>query len=122
MVVEDLASVIDCRLSHVVFGKPFVEESKLEYDEIEGTIRFTSETDRITYRMPNRMKEFRFVSRFDMDNIGAFEDINEEDKKKGMDYVWEKKSRFYKDCLTLGPKYKVDREFANRIIGVIQSF
>ena len=50
MVVEDLASVIDCRLSHVVFGKPFVEESKLEYDGLEGTIRFTTETDRITYR------------------------------------------------------------------------
>ena len=70
--------------------------------------------------MPNRMKEFRFVPRFDMDNIGAFEDINEEDKKKGMDYVWEKKSLFYKDCLTLVPKYKVDREFANRIIGAIE--
>ena len=28
MVVEDLVNVIDCRLSNVVFGKPFVEESK----------------------------------------------------------------------------------------------
>ena len=40
------------------------------------------------------MKELRFVPRFDMDKIGAFEDINEEDKKKGMDYVWKKKSLF----------------------------
>lgn len=120
MVVEDLASVIDCRLSQVVFGRPFVDESNLEYDEIDGTIRFASETERITYRMPNRMKEFHFVPRFDMDTIGAFEDINEEDKKKGMDYVWGKKSLFYKDCLTLGPKYKVDKEFADRIIGAIE--
>ena len=67
------------------------------------------------------MKEFRFVPRSDLDNIGAFEDINEEDKKKGMDYVWEKKSLFYKDCLTLGPKYKVDKEFAHRIIGAIEN-
>lgn len=29
MVVEDMVNVIDCRLSHVVFGKPFIEESKL---------------------------------------------------------------------------------------------
>ena len=120
MIVEDLANVIDCRLSNVVFGKPFVEESKLEYDEIEGTIRFASNTDRITYRMPNRMKEFRFISRFDKDNVGAFEDINEEDKKKGMDYVWEKRSLFYKDCLALGPRYKVDKEFAQRIMGAIE--
>jgi hypothetical protein len=108
MIVEDLANVIDCRLSNVVFGKPFVEESKLEYDEVEGTIRFTSSTDSITYRMPNRMNEFRFISRFDKDNVGAFEDINEKDKKKGMDYVWEKRSLYYKDCLALGPRYKVD--------------
>jgi hypothetical protein len=87
MVVEDLVNVIDCRLSHVLFGRPFVEKSKLEYDEINGTIRFSNKTDRITYKMPNRMKEFHFMPRFDMDNIVAFEDINEEDKAKGMDYI-----------------------------------
>ena len=27
MILEDLASVIDCRLSHVVLGKPFVKDS-----------------------------------------------------------------------------------------------
>ena len=70
--------------------------------------------------MPNRMKEFRFVPRFDVDNIGAFEDINEEDKVKGMDYVREKKSLFYKDCLALGPKYKVDRELATRMLEAIE--
>lgn len=32
--------------------------------------------------MPNRMKEFRFVPRFDLDKISACEDINEEDRKK----------------------------------------
>ena len=41
-------------------------------------------------------------------------------REKGMDYVWEKKSLFYKDCLTLGPKYKVDKEFSYRIIGAIK--
>ena len=120
MIVEDLANVIDCRLSNVVFGKPFVEESKLEYDEVEGTIRFASNTDSITYRMPNRMKEFRFVSRLDQDNIGAFEDISEEDKKKGMDYVWEKRSLYYKNCLALGPMYKVNEEFVRLTMGAIE--
>ena len=66
------------------------------------------------------MKEFRFISRFDKDNVGAFEDTNEEDKKKGMDYVWEKKSLYYKDCLALGPRYKVDEEFAQMIMGAIE--
>ena len=42
MVVEDLANVIDCRLSHVVLGKPFIEESKLKHDQIEGTVQFSN--------------------------------------------------------------------------------
>lgn len=121
MIVEDMVNVIDCRLSQVVFGKPFVDESRLVYDEENGTIRFGNKTNRITYRMPNRMKEFRFVPRFDMDNISAFEDINEEDKVKGMDYVYEKKSLFYKDCLALGPKYKVDKECADRFLGAMEN-
>lgn len=120
MVVEDMVNVIDCRLSHVVFGKPFIEESKLEYDEINGTIRFSNKTERITYKMPNRMKEFRFMPRFDIDNIAAFEDINEEDKARVMGYVWEKRSLFYKDCLALGPKYKVDRELATRMLEALK--
>jgi hypothetical protein len=120
MVVEDLVNVIDCRLSHVVFSKPFVEKSKLEYDEINGTIRFANKTDRITYKMPNKMKEFHFVPRFDLDKIGACEDINEEDRNKGMGYVWEKRNLFYKDCLALGPKYKVDRELATRMLEAIE--
>ena len=32
MVVEDLANIIDRRLSHVVLGKSFVDESKLKHD------------------------------------------------------------------------------------------
>ena len=70
--------------------------------------------------MPSKMKELRFVPQLDKDNISAFEDINEEDKKKGMDYVWEKRSLFYNDCLTLGPRYKIDREFSKRIWDAIE--
>ena len=56
------------------------------------------------------MREFRYLSQLEKDNISAIEDINEEDKKKGMNFVWEKRSLYYKDCLTLGPKYRVDIE------------
>ena len=55
-----------------------------------------------------------------INKISACEDINEEDRKKGMGYVWEKKSLFYKDCLALGPKYKVDRELATRMLEALK--
>lgn len=60
------------------------------------------------------------MPRLDKDNIGAIEDINEEDKEKGMDYVWNKRSLYYKDCLNLGPKYKVDMEIVRMIRGAIE--
>ena len=61
------------------------------------------------------MKEFRFVPQLEKDHISAFEDIPNDDKKKGMEYVWEKRSLYYKDCLNLGPKYRVDWEFVRRV-------
>jgi hypothetical protein len=114
MILEDVVSVVDCNLSHVVLGRPFVEDSRLEYDKLEGTIQFANEHDKITYRMPSKMKEFRFVPQLDKDQIGAIEDIPDDSKKKGMEYVWEKRSLYYKDCLHLGPRYKVDGEFVRR--------
>lgn len=113
--MEDLANIIDCRLSHVVLGKSFIEESKLKHDQIEGTVQFSNRTNWITYRMPNKMKEFCHVPQLDMDNISAIEDINEEDKSKGMNFAWEKRSLYYKNCLALGPKYKVDNEVVQRL-------
>ena len=71
MILEDMSSVIDSRLSHVVLGKPFVETSNLKYDHLYGTVQFSNDVDKITYRMPYKVKEFRFVSRLDKDYIGA---------------------------------------------------
>ena len=120
MILEDLTSVIDCRLSHVVLGIPFVKVSNLRYDRLRGTIQFSNDLDRFTYWMPYWVNEFRFVPPLDKDNIGAIEDINDEDKKKGMDYVWNKRNLYYKDCLNLGPKYKVDMEIVRMIRGAIE--
>ena len=115
MILEDMASVIDSRLSHVVLGNPFMETTNLKYDHLYGTVQFSNDIDKITYRMPYRVKEFLFVSRLDKDYIGAIEDINDEDKEKGMEYVWNKRSLYYEDCLNLGPKYKVDMEVVRMI-------
>ena len=68
----------------MVLSRPFVEDSRLKYDKLEGTIQFANEHDKITYRMPSKMKEFRFVPQLDKDHISAFEDIPDEAKKIGM--------------------------------------
>ncbi|GJU40151.1 hypothetical protein Tco_1193108 [Tanacetum coccineum] len=69
MIVEDISSIIDPRLSQVVLGRPFIEISNMTHDLPEGVVR------------------------------------NEEDKRRGVDYVMSKLLGFYKECLELGPEY-----------------
>ncbi|GKE21816.1 hypothetical protein Tco_1433328 [Tanacetum coccineum] len=56
MIVEDVSSIIDPRLSQVVLGKPFVEISNMTHDPTEGVVRFTSGTDEVAYKMPHMIE------------------------------------------------------------------
>ncbi|GKC68764.1 MAK10-like protein [Tanacetum coccineum] len=49
MVLEDTTSVIDHDLGSVVFGKPFVEATRLVYDRKEGTIAFEKDKEKIVF-------------------------------------------------------------------------
>ncbi|GJT28002.1 MAK10-like protein [Tanacetum coccineum] len=48
MIVEDISSIIDPRLSQVVLGKPFVDTSNMTHDPPEGVVRFTNGTEYVT--------------------------------------------------------------------------
>ncbi|GJW23057.1 putative reverse transcriptase domain-containing protein [Tanacetum coccineum] len=78
MIVEDISSIIDPRLSQVVLGKPFLDISNMTHDPPEGVVR--EHTKSVYLR-------------------------NEEDKRRGVEYVMSKMLGFYKECLELGPKY-----------------
>ncbi|GJZ79170.1 hypothetical protein Tco_0644007 [Tanacetum coccineum] len=52
MIIEDISSVIDPRVSHVVLGKPFVELSDMTYDSSLGVVRLTNGNGEIAYKMP----------------------------------------------------------------------
>ncbi|GJZ27987.1 hypothetical protein Tco_0572634 [Tanacetum coccineum] len=54
MIVEDISSVIDPRMSPVVLGKPFVEISNMTYDLSLGVVKFINEIEEISYKMPIR--------------------------------------------------------------------
>ncbi|GJU89436.1 hypothetical protein Tco_1301859 [Tanacetum coccineum] len=56
MIIEDISSIIDLRLSRVVLGKPFVEISNMTHDPPEGVVRFTDGTDEIAYKMPYKIE------------------------------------------------------------------
>ncbi|GKA52853.1 hypothetical protein Tco_0746168 [Tanacetum coccineum] len=56
MIIEDISSIIDPRLSQVVLGKPLVEISNMTHDSPKGVVRFTNETDEVAYKMPHMME------------------------------------------------------------------
>ncbi|GKB17543.1 hypothetical protein Tco_0851466 [Tanacetum coccineum] len=58
MIVEDISSIIDPRLSQVVLRRPFVEISNMTHDPPEGVVRFTNRNDEVAYKMPHKIEQY----------------------------------------------------------------
>ncbi|GJZ06428.1 hypothetical protein Tco_0540221 [Tanacetum coccineum] len=109
------ATVIDGRLSEVVLGKPFMQASKLTYDESLGSIRFAHRVDEVVFRMPQRTKELDLVSPLEKDKFEAFFVEKLMVRKKGFKHVLEKRKGYYKACMNLRRTYKRDREAIEKL-------
>ncbi|GJU45380.1 hypothetical protein Tco_1202646 [Tanacetum coccineum] len=105
MIVEDINSIIDPRLSQVVLGKSFVEISNMTHYPPEGVVRFTNETGEIAYKMPHKIEQYNSLSDLEKEHTKSFYLWNEEDKRRGVEYVMSKILGFYKECLKFGPEY-----------------
>ncbi|GJS96333.1 hypothetical protein Tco_0803301 [Tanacetum coccineum] len=79
MIVEDISSIIDPRLSQVVLRKPFVEISNMTHDPPEGV----KDSNLVSPNLRNRREQ----------------------KERGVEYLMSKILGFYKECLELGPEY-----------------
>ncbi|GKC18598.1 hypothetical protein Tco_1020748 [Tanacetum coccineum] len=110
MIVEDISSIIDLRLSHVVQGRPFVEIYNMTHDPPEGVVRFINEIDEVTYKMPHKIEQYDSLSDLEKEHTKSVYLRNEEDKRRGVEYVMSKILRFYKECLKLGPEYLIGIE------------
>ncbi|GKA51590.1 hypothetical protein Tco_0744786 [Tanacetum coccineum] len=51
MILEDTTSIIDRHLGEMVFGRPFIDETGLVYNEEEGTVMFEQDDEKITFKM-----------------------------------------------------------------------
>ncbi|GJZ74922.1 retrotransposon ORF1 [Tanacetum coccineum] len=105
MIVEDISSIIDPRLSHVVLGRPFIEISNMNHDPPEGVVRFTNENDEVAYKMPHKIEQYNSLSNLEKEHTKSVYLRNEEDKRRGVEYVMSRILGFYKECLELGPEY-----------------
>ncbi|GJZ38087.1 retrotransposon ORF1 [Tanacetum coccineum] len=58
MIVEDISSVRDPRMSPVILGKPFVKLSNMTYNLALGIVKFTNEIEEIAYKMPHKIEHY----------------------------------------------------------------
>ncbi|GJX37788.1 MAK10-like protein [Tanacetum coccineum] len=101
MIIEDINSIIDPRLSQVVLGKPFVEISNMTHDPPEGVVRFTNGDNEVAYKI----EQYESLSNLEKEHTKSVYLRNEEDKRRGVEYVMSKILGFYKKCLELRPEY-----------------
>ncbi|GJU51314.1 hypothetical protein Tco_1220869 [Tanacetum coccineum] len=106
MVLLDKTSIIDHYLRSVVFGKPFVEATRLVNNKEEGTVMFERDKERITFKMPYKMDMFKHVNFTDRgtDSIPPFVIESDDDNCE---------KTHCSDSLDLGPEYKYD-EYVRR--------
>nr|GEW55153.1 retrovirus-related Pol polyprotein from transposon TNT 1-94 [Tanacetum cinerariifolium] len=108
MIVEDISSIIDHRLSYVVLGRPFIEITNMTYDLSKGVVRFTNKNDKVAYKMPHKIKQYNSLLSIEKEHTKSVYLRNEEDKRRGVEYIMSKILGFYKECIELGPEYKLD--------------
>ncbi|GJY75123.1 hypothetical protein Tco_0480239 [Tanacetum coccineum] len=101
MIIEDISSIIDPRLSQVVLGKPFVEISNMTHDPQEGVVRFTNGSNEVAYKI----EQYNSLSNLKKEHTKSVYLRNEEDRRRGIEYVMSNILGFYKECLELGPEY-----------------
>ncbi|GJR77293.1 retrovirus-related pol polyprotein from transposon TNT 1-94 [Tanacetum coccineum] len=105
MIVEDISSIIDPRLSQVVLGGPFVEISNMTHDPPKGVVRFIRGADEVVYKMPHKIEQYDSFLDLKKEHTKSVYLRNKEDKKRGVEYVMSKILGFYKEFLELGPEY-----------------
>nr|GEW07149.1 retrotransposon Orf1 [Tanacetum cinerariifolium] len=105
MILEDISSIMDPRLSQVVLGKPFVDISNMTHDPPKGVVKFTNETNEIAYKFPHKIEKYNSLSDLEKEHTKSVYLKNEENKRRGVEYVMSKILGFYNECLELGPEY-----------------
>ncbi|GJZ07628.1 hypothetical protein Tco_0541421 [Tanacetum coccineum] len=81
MIVKDISSIIDPRLSQVVLMKPFVEVSNMNHDLSLGVVKFTDGTNEISYKMPHKIEQYNSLSDSEKEHMKSVYLRNEEDKR-----------------------------------------
>ncbi|GJR78760.1 hypothetical protein Tco_0149545 [Tanacetum coccineum] len=77
----------------------------MTHDLSLGVVKFTDGINEIAYKMPHKIEQYNSLLDLEKEDTKLVYLRNEEDKRRGMEYVMNKILGFYKECLELGPEY-----------------
>ncbi|GJX27853.1 hypothetical protein Tco_0235932 [Tanacetum coccineum] len=83
----------------------FCEISNMTHDPPEGVVRFTNGNNEVTYKMRHKIEQYDSLSNLEKEQTKSVYLMNEEDKRRGVEYVMSTILGFYKECLKLRHEY-----------------
>nr|GEV21923.1 protein kinase-like domain, concanavalin A-like lectin/glucanase domain protein [Tanacetum cinerariifolium] len=104
-ILENIETNIELSLSHVIFGRPFIEIVCLAINKKHGLMTFTDETKEITFKTPYKEPERSELSSEGHDLISSRVILSEEDYDRGCRKPSDLEDGFYKDNMKLEPEY-----------------
>ncbi|GJZ96876.1 hypothetical protein Tco_0669210 [Tanacetum coccineum] len=104
VILEDIGEFIMSDMEEVLMGKPFRKTTKLKYDVAKGFVSFSKIFDTYIFRMPRTIPRFK---NFKWSKIPPLLELSQHDLMNGLRHPYEKNKAMYKNCLNLGPEYKV---------------
>ncbi|GJS39914.1 hypothetical protein Tco_0564957 [Tanacetum coccineum] len=99
-------------LSHVIFGRPFIEITCLAINRKHGSMTFMDGTREITFKTPYKDPERSELSSEGHDLLSSRVILSENNYDRGCRKPFELEDGFYRDTIKIGPEYatKMDDE------------
>ncbi|GJV80225.1 protein kinase-like domain, concanavalin A-like lectin/glucanase domain protein [Tanacetum coccineum] len=104
-ILENIETNIDPRLSHMIFGRPFIEIACLAINIKHGLMTFTYGTKEITFKTPYKDPKRSELSSEGHDLLSSRVILSEDDYDRGCRKPSDLEDGFYRDIIKLGPEY-----------------
>ncbi|GKE52285.1 hypothetical protein Tco_1487441 [Tanacetum coccineum] len=109
-ILENIETNIDPSLSHMIFGRPFVEIACLAIKRKHGLITFTDRTKEVTFKTPYKDLERSELSSEGHDLLSSRVILSEDDYDRGCRKPSDLGDGFYIDTIKLRPEYLTGME------------
>ncbi|GJX80772.1 hypothetical protein Tco_0328921 [Tanacetum coccineum] len=104
-ILENIETNIDPSLSHVIFGRPFIEIACLAINRKHGLMTFTNGTKEITFKTSYKDPERSELSSESHDLLSSRVILSEDDYDRGCRKSSDLEEGFYRGTIKLGPEY-----------------